>query len=150
MYENYVGKELPRPNGIRLLVYFLLSLKLYLILLAPTADITTSAYVYEGKMHDYDIIVGRDLLNEIGIDLHFSGCVISCPRMHAEIPMKPQGSTMAESFYIADPKGLDSESERLSKILDSKYKPTDLYQYVGAHKKLTESQREQFLRLMQK
>ena len=75
--------------------------------LAPSAEITTSAYVYKGKMHDYDIIVGRDLLNELGIDLRFSDCVISWPRMHAEIPMKPQGSTMAESFYIADPKDLD-------------------------------------------
>ena len=60
-------------------------LKFRLPELAPTADITTSAYVYEGKMHDYDIIVGRDLLNEIGIDLRFSDCVISCPSMHAEI-----------------------------------------------------------------
>ena len=55
--------------------------------LVPTVDITTSAYVYEGKMHDYDIIVGRDLLNELGIDLCLSDCVISWPRMHAEIPM---------------------------------------------------------------
>ena len=33
--------------------------------LAPSAEITTSAYVYEGKMHDYDIIVGRNSLNEV-------------------------------------------------------------------------------------
>ena len=57
---------------------------------------------------------------------------------------------MVESFYIADPKGLDSESERLSKILNSKYKPTDLYEYVSTHMKFTEFQREQFLCLMQK
>ena len=33
-----------------------------------TADITTSAYAYEGKMHDYDIIVGRNLRNEVQLD----------------------------------------------------------------------------------
>ena len=44
-------------------------LKFRLPVLLLTADIPTSAYVYEGKMHDYDIIVGRDLLDEIGIDL---------------------------------------------------------------------------------
>ena len=74
--------------------------------------------MYEGRMHDYDIIVGWDLLNEIGIDLRFSDCVILWPKMHAEIPMKPHNSTMIESFYIADPKGLDTESEGLSKILN--------------------------------
>ena len=85
-------------------------------------------------MHNYIIYIGRDLLYDKGINLSFSVCVIAWSKMHAEIPMKPKDNTLQESLYIDDPMNQQSESEPLSKIPGSKYKPIKLCEYIDNHK----------------
>jgi hypothetical protein len=49
--------------------------------LSPSANITHDVYVFEGKLSNYDMIIGRDLLSELGIDICFSEQTIKWPSM---------------------------------------------------------------------
>ena len=44
-------------------------------------------------MLEHNLVTGKDLLDKPGIDLCFNDCAIAWPEMHAEMPVKPEGST---------------------------------------------------------
>ena len=90
-------------------------------------DITWSAYVDESDSLNsrYDMIIGRDLLIELGIDFQFSEGLMLWD--NASVPMQdPSNFDMAyvdrfeqEIMYIQDPTTTDAE--RIQSILDHKY-----------------------------
>ena len=83
----------------------------------------------------YDLIIGRDLMEEIELDLKFSDMTMTW--QNATIPMRNPAllkdknieQFISEIFYLHDPN--TTEAERIQKILDNKYTPADL-------KKITE------------
>lgn len=78
--------------------------------------ITHKMYVCPTAMH-YDMIIGRDLLIDLGIDIQFSTKTVKWD--HAEIPMKPQSGSLQNSYHIEDSIHVTKEMERISKILDA-------------------------------
>ena len=104
------------------------------------------------KMHttknlNYDMILGRDLLEELGIVLDFRRKV--CTWEDAEVPMKPPSATVQDSYYVQQ-EALSSEMERIRKILDAKYEPANLEEVAESCEHLTKSQRKQLCQLLQK
>jgi hypothetical protein len=94
--------------------------------------ITCSVYVDEShhESSNYDMIIGRDLLQSLGINLLFDTAEISWD--NAKIYMQPPGRTDGdwlntmeqELLYAHDPNTTDLE--RIQSIIESKYCPADL------------------------
>lgn len=76
----------------------------------------------------YDMIIGRDLFEDLGIDIKFATHTILWD--FVEIPMRPRHSTAAEAYEINDSKLVQDELKRVVAIMDVKYKPADLDKLV--------------------
>ena len=95
-------------------------------------EITWESYVEKSnpKNNKHDLIIGRDLMHEIGIDLLFSESVMRWNT--ATVPMAPISkleednitSFEEELMFAHDP--LSTGAERIQTILDAKYTPADL------------------------
>jgi len=72
----------------------------------------------------YDMIIGRDVLTDLGIDIRFSNNTVEWD--NSEIPMKDVDLDCAESYHVADADAADDAIERIKRILDAKYEPADL------------------------
>jgi len=95
------------------------NVKLRLPELNPTAVLYVHCRVTKQESN-YDIILGRDILRELGLKLDFSNNKIVFE--HSEIPMKPINCTVKEHFAIQDSIRAHAETKRIKKILDAKYK----------------------------
>jgi hypothetical protein len=88
------------------------------------------------------MIIGRDLMTELGIDVMFSMSTIDwwgC--MNASNPMKPYNFTFTEDMYIAKSDDVEQDMDRLSSILDAKYAPTDVAAFADGQSHLSGSRR---------
>ena len=84
------------------------------------------------KLKNYDLIVGRDLLSALGIDINFSNS--TCSWDDRVIPMRNLNSEIPHSFAIEESQSLKSATKRLKKILDAKYEPVKIDKVVfGSH-----------------
>ena len=63
--------------------------------------------------------------------------------------MRPQDSTIENSYVIHDPEAVKEATSRLTKILDAKYKKADLKQVVQDVPELTAQEKAQLLKLLQ-
>jgi hypothetical protein len=120
---------------------------------------TCSAYVDEShhESSNYDMIIGRDLLLSLGINLLFDTAEISSE--NAKIHMQPPGRTDGdwldtmeqELLYAHDPNTTDAE--RMQCIIESKYCPADVTKIVeectpSTH--LDNTEQRQLQKLLQK
>jgi len=87
--------------------------------------------------HKYDMIVGRDLLSELGITLNFSDQTVTWQdsTIHMKDPelLSDISSPLHEFFWhyeCYESQCLQDASSRLKKILDAKYAPADLDEIV--------------------
>ena len=99
------------------------------------------------NMGAYDMIIGRDILEDLGIDIRFSTQTIEWDG--AEIPFRDVTSDW-ESFYIQDSNAVQEQVDRVKGILDNDYHKATLQEVCESQKQLTEEQRQQLLSLMQK
>ena len=83
----------------------------------------------------YDMIIGRDLLKFLQIDILFSKERVLWDNV--DIPFKDTDTTMEEAYHIQDSKLLTSSTERIKKILDAKYEPTNLKTIVQIQENLS-------------
>ena len=90
--------------------------------------ITKRVHITKAKM-GYGMIIGMDLLRELGIDLINSSATIQWD--DAEIPMRPRVSDISDSYYIKDPPSVKEQTERINRILDAKYEKADLRKVVN-------------------
>jgi hypothetical protein len=103
---------------------------------------------------NYDMIIGRDLLHSLGINLLFDTVEISWD--NSKIRMQPPGKqdrdwldTMEqELLYAHDPSTTDAE--RIQNIIESKYTPADLNKIVEECTHLEKDEQRQLLKLLQK
>ena len=73
----------------------------------------------------YDIIMGQDLMQELGIDVLNSTRSIKWDDQ--EISQRPQNITVSEMMQMTDdPPAVQAETERFGDILDAKCEPADL------------------------
>ena len=103
---------------------------------------------------NYDMIIGRDLLGELGMDICFSTSTIQWRGV--SVPMREYGDLrsrqVAHLIYLEN---FESEltqavSSRVNRILDAKYEKADLVQITGHCSHLTKSQQGKLLILLQK
>jgi hypothetical protein len=100
-------------------------------------DISLNMYADESdaRLNSYDMIIGRDLLHELGIGLLFSLGVMKWNK--ATVPMRDPSQIRdtkvyafeAESFSIHDPDTTDPA--QIQDIMDVKYAPTDIDEMVS-------------------
>mgnify|MGYP006200624585 CR=1 FL=1 len=96
----------------------------------------------------YQLIVGRDLLQELGISLDFKRQVMQWE--DAEVPMKDVDCTLQTTFFIKESAAVQEATERITRILDAKYQPANLEEVVQKSTHLSESQQEGLLKLLKK
>ena len=119
-------------------------------------DITWTSYVDESTDENsrYDMIIGRDLLDELGMEFMFSQNLMAWD--NATVPMRhPEWLTddlideyEEEIYTMHDPD--TTEAERIQEILDGKYTPADLNKVVEECAQLTTYEQEKLLHLLQK
>ena len=119
-------------------------------------DITWEAHVDERDPAGfrYDIIIGQDLMSELGIDLKFSEQTMIWD--NAEVPMKsPEWLDRNrveqfenELFMIHDPS--TTEAERIQKILDIKHQKADLDEIVNFIQTINDEQKKELKKVLQK
>jgi hypothetical protein len=115
-------------------------------------QITWNCYVDESnaKSISYDLIIGRDLMHEIGIDICFSAAEVRWD--NASIPMQPVDKSTEEFeqelLFAQDP--LTTDAERIQNIVESKYCPADLNKIATECHLLDADQQETLHKLLRK
>ena len=110
--------------------------------------------IIEWNMHvtkdlgNYDMIIGRDVLQFLGINIQFSTQEVVWD--YASMPFKDFDATAMDSYHIEDPDGLLQDTDRLKKILDAKYVPADLEKLCQSQAQLQQAQQKKLLELLQK
>ena len=115
--------------------------------LSPTAKFTTKFYVTTQKSN-YDIILGRDTLRQLGIKIDFQNNTIGYG--DGEIDMKPISCTRNTHYNINESGATKVETERLKRILDAKYEKANLQKVVGDCNHLKKIEQTSLLHLLQK
>ena len=97
---------------------------------------------------NYDLIIGRDLLTELGISLDFFNQ--KTIRQDAEIPMKLPNATINSDFYVQDNSLIENETNRIKKILDAKYEAANLEEIAELAIHLSKEEQQQLYKLLMK
>ena len=119
-------------------------------------EITWNCYVDTTKnnLSHYDLIIGRDLMHEIGINILFKDAEIEWDG--ATIPMQSLdklGETYIDEFeqeIMINQDPAMSEAERIQKIVDAKYTQADLAAIAKECKVLNKSEQEKLHLLLKK
>ena len=119
-------------------------------------NINWNCYVDESPPESchYDLIIGRDLMHEIGIDICFSKAEVVWD--NASIPMQPtdkfhkefMDKFEQELLFAHDPETTDAE--RIQNIVESKYCPADLRKVVEECNLLDSEEQEKLFKLLTK
>jgi hypothetical protein len=96
----------------------------------------------------YDMIIGRDVLEDLGIDLKFSAHEIEWD--FATVPFKDAGSIKNSSFHIEEAESLMEYLYSAQKILDNDYEEADLTQVAQGQDHLSSDERDKLEALLLK
>ena len=113
----------------------------------PKRLITYKVHVTPQPM-GYDMILGTDLLRELGFILDFKEETITWD--DATLPMKPRDAEPPDFYSLSDEVEGEEASDCIKEILDAKYKPADLKEVVGQQNHLTKEEQHQLLTLLRK
>ena len=97
---------------------------------------------------NYDLIMGRDLLQELGIKIDFSDNTVTWD--HAVIPMKNFDATFEDAYHLVDSACVAEATNRIKEILDAKYQPADLDKIVAECDQLDDAERRSLRLLLEK
>jgi len=119
-------------------------------------NISWTAYVDETDKlaSKYDMIIGRDLLEELGMNFLFSSNLMewdnaSTPMLNPDLFDQDNLDKLAnEMLYMHDPD--TTEAERIQEILDAKYCKADLEKLAQECDQLTREDQQKLLKLLQK
>ena len=73
---------------------------------------------------NYNMIIGVDLMTELGIILDFKNCEMHWS--HRTVSMKGRDATRQTSYQVNDSDSVIDATERMKRILDAKYEPANL------------------------
>ena len=96
----------------------------------------------------YDIIIGRDLMKFLGIDIKFSQMEIEWEG--ASIPFRDVEELNKGLFHANEPDSLLDEAERIKKILDAKYEAADLEKVCQNQEHLSHDEQQKLFQLLRK
>lgn len=96
----------------------------------------------------YDLIIGCDLMEFLGIDVCFSTQEVEWD--NATVPFKDGEEALKGLFHVDDPEIILEEHERVKKILNAKYEAADLEQVCREQTLLSNEEQQKLLQLLQK
>ena len=96
---------------------------------------------------NYDAILGRDVLEELGMQIDFSNCTIVWDEV--TVPMKNIDTPFNDQYYGTDTGIVADEIERIKRILDAKYEPAKPADIVAKCDHLSEDQKADLLVLLE-
>ena len=100
------------------------------------------------NMGAYDMIIGRDVLSFLGIDIRFSDQTVEWEG--AEMPFKPVDATPETFYHIEEAMAVSEASQRIKEILDAKYEAADLEKVCSTQSHLTIAEQQKLLSLLNK
>ena len=100
------------------------------------------------SLGSYDMIIGRDLLQFLGIDIKFSTRTVEWEG--AEMPFKDTAVDALSCYHMDDPQIVVDANERLKKILDAKYEAADLREICREQTELTPEEQDQLHDMLNK
>jgi len=114
--------------------------------------IANTIHIYTKRPNDkYDIFLGRDLLQAIGLDIHYSASQFTWDNI--SVAMVPSGywtkekiSTIAKSWnkQISEP----TNEVQITEILPAEYKPIDINKVVNKQTHLSPEEREKLRNIL--
>jgi hypothetical protein len=93
------------------------------------------------------MIIGRDLMIQLGIEINFKNQTMKWD--DAMVPMRSADCTI-EDLYIQDTEKIEDAMSRVKRILDAKYEAANLEQIVAECDYLTKEQQEHLLKILNK
>ena len=110
--------------------------------------IKKSFHVVDVDLKNYDMIIGRDLIASLQLDIR--GSDLSIKWDDAAIPWRGTDSTV-EDIYLTDDRQsyqpVEQEMQRMTDILDAKYKKANLEEISNSADHLTNSEQKSLLQL---
>ena len=106
------------------------------------------------KQENYDMIIGKDLMQELGLDVKYSNLSLQWDQL--EVPMREFGElrhrdSLKQNYYLKEEAVATKEmKQRAVKILDAKYEKANLRKLVQKHTHLSMFEQEQLLQLLKK
>ena len=96
----------------------------------------------------YDMIIGRDILEFLKIDIRFSDNTVVWDG--SEMPFKERDATEIEAYHISEGDSMEDAVHRVKRILDAKYEKADLDKVCSEQTELERDQRDQLAALLRK
>jgi hypothetical protein len=99
-------------------------------------------------MGAYDMIIGRDMLSFLGIDIRFSDQKVTWE--NEQIPFKPYDAEVHTDYHIEETMAVNQATDRIREILEAKYEPADLEKVCTSQSHLIVEQQRKLLNLLNK
>ena len=96
----------------------------------------------------YDMIIGRDILKFLNIDLRFSDEMVEWDG--AELPFKDGDASVKEACFVANRDPVEDAVHRVKRILDAKYEKADIEKVCQEQAELDREQRIKLAMLLRK
>ena len=116
---------------------------------STTRRIKHNFHVMTKVIPGYDMIIGRDLMHHLKLDVMFSTSSLVWFE-NGEIPLKPANATKETHFYINDPQDIMTEADKMSSILDAKYEKANLDKVAKETPHLSNSEKGKLKKLLEK
>jgi hypothetical protein len=100
------------------------------------------------NMGVYDMIIGRDILLFLKIDICFSDQVVIWDG--SKMPFKPVEASATTDCHISETMAVEDQMERIKKVLDAKYSATDLEKVCSSQSHLKLEKQQKLLALLMK
>ena len=99
-------------------------------------------------MGAYDMIIGRDILSFLKIDIQFSNQTVVWEGR--EMPFKPIDASIETDYHIAEAMAVTEAADRIKSILDAKYVAADIEKVCSSQSHLEFQQQQKLLALLRK
>ena len=96
----------------------------------------------------YDMIIGTDLMSELGLKLNFQDACVEWE--DASMPFKDRDATFETAFPVEDIGLVRESKDRIKRILDATYDKADLEKIAAECQHLNIEERESLLKLLAK
>ena len=115
--------------------------------LSNTRRIKHNFYVMSTVIPGYDMIIDRDLIQHMKLDIMYSTSTLVWFE-NGEIPLKLSSATAQTHFYINNPQDIMTEADKISSILDAKYKKADLDKVANKTPRLSKKEKSKLKKLL--
>jgi len=115
--------------------------------LSETKLIEWKMHIVDSESMNYDIIIGRDVLEELGIIIDFKSKQITWDEI--SVPMRTMEEVEHEGYFINDSKLVAEELARTKRILDAHYEAADFEAILSSCQNLNAQQKQELKGLLE-